>query len=394
MHWRYVLVKDAIKGVKDSEIGYLYGESDNLKKTKSVAKRKIAGFDLDQTLIDTMSGKKFPKDSDDWRWAYDNVKDKLEEYHDKDFEIVIVTNQAGIKSSETKMDEFKKKIENVERDLVSSHPSVSFKLFCAVHKDVHRKPYPTFFKNLNSENDIDITNSFFCGDGAGREKDHTGADIKFAYNCAIDFMTPERLFLGDRNSVGVIEYPIKPLDPKLFDPKTRFKYSRNDDDKPELILMVGLPASGKSFIARQIVQQCEKEGVTTNCVSLDVLKSKPKMLNAIKTSASSSETIIVDNTNLDVETRSSLIKLVKGIDDDYFVRVICVDTPYDRCLHNNLYRYYVNYKDDPKLVPEFVYKMMIKKFVKPTKDESELIDDVQTVKAGVPVEFEYLFYYF
>nr|XP_047140884.1 bifunctional polynucleotide phosphatase/kinase-like [Hydra vulgaris] len=344
MRWKYVLVKDALIGSKDSEIGYLYGESNNVNLINKPNKRKIAGFDLDQTLINTKSERRFPKDFDDWKWAHDNVKDKLKEFNDKNFEIIIVTNQAGIKKSDIKTNEFKIKIDNIEKDLIATYPNI-----------------------------------FFCGDGAGREKDHTSADIKFAYNCAIDFITPERLFIGDTTSIGKIEYPISQLDPALFDPKTKFKYIKNKNDKPELILMVGLPASGKSFIANNIVQIYENDGAAIDCISLDKLKTKPKMLKSIQSSAISGNTIIVDNTNLDLATRTSLIKFVKGINNNYFVRILWVNTSFDRSLHNNFYRYFVNYKDDVLLIPEFVYKMMIKKFTEPSTKENNLIDIVQTV---------------
>ncbi|XP_065639484.1 uncharacterized protein LOC124815959 [Hydra vulgaris] len=394
MRWKYVLVKDALIGSKDSEIGYLYGESNNVNLINKPNKRKIAGFDLDQTLINTKSERRFPKDFDDWKWAHDNVKDKLKEFNDKNFEIIIVTNQAGIKKSDIKTNEFKIKIDNIEKDLIATYPNMSFRIFCAVHKDIHRKPYPTFFNIINNNKDIDVNKSFFCGDGAGREKDHTSADIKFAYNCAIDFITPERLFIGDTTSIGKIEYPISQLDPALFDPKTKFKYIKNKNDKPELILMVGLPASGKSFIANNIVQIYENDGAAIDCISLDKLKTKPKMLKSIQSSAISGNTIIVDNTNLDLATRTSLIKFVKGINNNYFVRILWVNTSFDRSLHNNFYRYFVNYKDDVLLIPEFVYKMMIKKFTEPSTKENNLIDIVQTVRASTPVDFEYLHYYF
>lgn len=402
MRWEYVTVVETAKGVKDSEIGYLYGESNgiNLTIAKSKLKRKnekikIAGFDLDQTLISTESGKTFPIDSNDWKWMYDNVKDKLEDFINKGFEIVIITNQGGIKSSSEKMSVFKTKIENIEKDIALTHANsnIKFKIYGAVHKDVHRKPYPTFFKYINIDKNVDRDNSFFCGDGAGRPGDFTSGDIKFAYNSMLKFMTPEKMFLNEE-SCGIINYPIKPLDVKLFDSKNAYTYCKNDNDSPELIIMVGLPASGKSFIAQRIMSDYAMTQDSINYISLDVLKSKPKMIKAVQNSALNSESIIIDNTNLDIDTRANFIDIVKQIDNNYFVRIIHVNTSHERCLHNNYYRYFMNHRENPKLIPEFVYKMMLKKFIEPTKDENELIDKVEVANPSAPITFEYLYYYY
>jgi len=130
-------------------------------------------------------------------------------------------------------------------------------------------------------------------------------------------------------------------------------------------------------------------------ISLDVLKSKPKMIKEIKNRANFCESMIIDNTNIDVKTRSELINLVKHINNTYFVRIILVDTSFERCIHNNYYRYYVNHMNDPKLVPEFVFRMMRAKFVKPSKDENGLIDLIETyVPTFVPPDKEYLGYYY
>lgn len=405
MRWQHIILSPGM--AKNSEIGYLYGESgkQEIHDTADIVQanidnnvnahapnqlvRKIASFDLDQTLITTISRKRFPVNSRDWRWAYDNVIDKLYEYFTNGYEIIIVTNQAGIKGSMTKSTEFKTKIEYIEHCITAIYPTFAFKIFCANNKDVHRKPYPTFFKNLK----IDHINSFFCGDGAGRAGDHTSADIKFAYNCMIKFITPEKLFLDDQLSRGIIEYPIKPLDGKLFDPKTKYIFKQNRYAMPELILMVGLPASGKTFIAQYIINKFIEMVAPVKYLSLDIL-SKSKMLAGIKTSAINEDNILIDNTNLDIETRANIIKLVKGVNNNYYVRIVYVNTTYERCLHNNYYRYYVNYQNDPKLIPEFVYKMMMKKFIKPLKSENKLINEVNVARAGIPLEFPYTHYYF
>ena len=50
--------------------------------------KKIYGFDLDSTLIKTKSGAKFPKDSSDWVFLYDNLKYILQKLN-KEYHLVI-----------------------------------------------------------------------------------------------------------------------------------------------------------------------------------------------------------------------------------------------------------------------------------------------------------------
>ncbi len=54
----------------------------------------------------------------------------------------------------------------------------------------------------NGKTKVDIKDSFFCGDAAGRKdakhKDFSDTDLKFALNVGIQFKTPENLFLGEK----------------------------------------------------------------------------------------------------------------------------------------------------------------------------------------------------
>ena len=66
--------------------------------------------------------------------------------------------------------------------------------------------------------------------------------------------------------------------------------------------------------------------------------------------------------------------------------------PLARCMYNNYYRYLINYKTNPKLIPDFVYKMILNKFEKPTNNEH--IDKIETVKGCVPLDIKYFYYYY
>ena len=47
------------------------------KSDKSQFREKIAGFDMDHTLLKPKSGAKFPKNRGDWQYWHDQVKPKL-----------------------------------------------------------------------------------------------------------------------------------------------------------------------------------------------------------------------------------------------------------------------------------------------------------------------------
>ena len=59
---------------------------------------KIAGFDMDGTLIEPKSNKKFATGPTDWKLWDDSVKTKLSELHSEGFQIVIFTNQGGVEA--------------------------------------------------------------------------------------------------------------------------------------------------------------------------------------------------------------------------------------------------------------------------------------------------------
>lgn len=357
---------------QDNNSSYVYGSSnDYVRENKTV---KMAGFDMDGTLIDTLSGNKFPRNSEDWKWKYENVKKILNRYYKKQYNIIIVTNQAGIKDNNTKLNIWKKKIEYMEADILLSYPLLRFEIYCLTHKDIHRKPYPKIFEDINFDD-----TSFFCGDGAGRMNDHTDADIKFAHNINVNFYTPENIFCKDTQII-TIDYLVN------FNKKTiPYKYSINN--KPELIIMFGLPASGKSYWSQHIIDIHNKSNRPIDYVNMDTLKTNTKMKQAIRMGVNNKNNILIDNTNLDKKTRINLIDLVKNINPKYVVRVIVLKTSFTRIIHNNSYRHYTT----NKIIPEFVLKMMKNKMEKPDYDEP--IDLIEKIEFEQPEnKMYYLFY--
>lgn len=78
----------------------------------------------------------------------------------------------------------------------------------ALEDDEYRKPGTKMWDLLESNNGgikIDKKKSFYCGDAAGRKtathKDHSDSDLKFGLNVGIEFLTPENLYLGEKDKV-------------------------------------------------------------------------------------------------------------------------------------------------------------------------------------------------
>jgi bifunctional polynucleotide phosphatase/kinase len=371
---------------RGSKTGYVYGKSDHFICNDDHREIKFAGFDLDNTLIKTSSGRAFPLNISDWSWNYLNVKDKLHHLVKQQFNIVIITNQAGIKSSKIKLDDFKRKITDIEKDIRDTYRDLCFEIYLFPYKDIYRKPYPKILENIN----INRKASFFCGDAAGRKSDHSSVDIRFAYNTRIKFKTPENFFMNDKNSVGVLNYPIEIIPKEYVHVPYDFKF--NEFNRPELILMVGLPASGKSYMSKKIVEDFLISGKKITLINLDTLKTANKMFNCIKRSVIDKQNIIIDNTNLDIKSRKYIISFVKKINNNYYVRVIIMNTSPERCIHNNYYRYYTNYEKDNKYVPRFVYNIMMGKLQIPSI-ENEQIDLIETKNPNIPLDINYIYYF-
>lgn len=382
MKWRYINCHDTSL----ANIGYYYGKSDNLVIDEIFDQYdkpllKIAGFDLDQTLIKPKSGRRFSRNHEDWCWLYDNniIKNKLMYYQNKQYILLIITNQAGIKTSDDKLAMFKSKIELMEEDIRKTHPDLMFQIFCLNNKDIHRKPYPTVLEKY----DLDYDKTFYCGDAAGRENDHASSDIKFAYNLGIKFMTPEKMFLKS-NNYGVLEYPDLMINNNTID------YSKINCKIKNFIIMVGFPGSGKSYIASQIKSYFTNNDSSLTIISQDKIGSKSKMNKLINGKIKNKENIIIDNTNLDCNVRKTYITLAKK--NKYMVTIIHVNTDIRICKHNNYYRYLKHYNNNAKLVPEIAYRIMNKKYVDPKNDKN--VDTILSATSGVPYDpiYHYNFY--
>ena len=347
---------------KDNE-DYLIGKSKSFEY-----KKRLAIFDLDSTLIKTKSGNIFAKNIDDWKFLYNNINDILESYHNNNYSIIIITNQAKTDSKTiiTKITNICKKLENIE-----------ICVFIANKRNKFRKPSPCFYYDIINTEEKYNSKSFYCGDAAGRRNDHSDCDYKFAKNCNILFKLPEQIFDNINNIIlPQIKYPSlnNTYDNLLFTPHNK---------KKEMIVMIGNPGSGKSTIAKMI-----NEKYKFDIVSQDITKTKVKCQKVAKQYIEDKKSFIIDNTNPDTETRKYYIDMAKK--NNYHVTCIIMDTSKELSMHNNYYRCYLS-NNTKTLIPEIAYKMFNKKFIYPTKNEG--FDNIVVQNLCDHEKSDYYYYY-
>lgn len=346
IHWEWAQKREE-KGT------YVCGTYGNIKFKGNC---KIAGFDLDDTLITTKSGKRFPENKDDWKFK-DNVEKILKQLIKQKYYLLIITNQKGLKTRD-EVNAFMDKIESIAI-LLGCH----FTIYVILGSDLHRKPFPTIWEQFIGDKTVNIDESFYCGDACGRKDDFSDTDLKFALNCKIKFKTPEHVFTGISEPVPPVNYPIK------FDQLVESQYSFKPCEK-EMIIIVGPPGSGKSTFVQKFL-------IPHHYVSInrDTLKTMSKCLKECKINIEDEKSIVIDNTNPSKKTRDQFIQLAK--DNDYPCRCFHITTDIDLSKHNTYYRHYISHGEIP-LIPEVVFRKYKKDFEKP--DISEEFSSVVEVK--------------
>lgn len=161
------------------------------------------------------------------------------------------------------------------------------------------------------------------------KKDHSIADRLFALNIGIPFKTPEEFFHGARAA----PFTLPEFDPRniedtpLLEPEDSFLTS----DEQELIVFVGSPGSGKSHV-------CKSKLVPHGYVHVnrDQLGSWQKCVNVAENALKTKQSVVIDNTNPDKDSRKRYVTLAKK----YGVACRCfvMNTSIHQSKHNNLFR--------------------------------------------------------
>eukprot|EP00727_Mastigamoeba_balamuthi_P009307 m51a1_g5 putative dna 3 phosphatase (656) ;mRNA; r:16590-19825 len=291
-----------------------------LNADSSPRSRTVCGFDMDDTLITTRSGRVFATGRSDWKWLFECIPDKLRALHAEGKKVVIFTNQGGVNGKngydETKERMICGKIEDMVAEL--GFPVLAL---VATTEDVYRKPATNMWdymaRRLNGGAAPDLSTSIFVGDAAGRpertdvrgekqKKDFSCSDRKFAYNVGVWFRTPEEYFLGDEAAAfgwDAVDLSHIPTDGEMCEGGIASLTSKSQ----ELIVMVGFPASGKSTLAARYLVP---HGYVR--VNRDTLKTKEKCIKAAEEALDRGKSVVIDNTNPARDTRAVYVGMAKA----------------------------------------------------------------------------------
>jgi bifunctional polynucleotide phosphatase/kinase len=306
---------------------------------------KIASFDLDHTLIKPKSGKTFPIDKFDWKILNDFVIPKLHSLHSQNYKLVIFSNQGGV-NKHSSIDDIIFKCKSISKFI-----NLPIIFYLSILDDMNRKPRIGMWEDMNEckFTNIDMNNSFYCGDAAGRYNDFSSTDYKFAANLNLKFYIPEKIFNFAQHG----------YDPQLnslstFNPKTYFK-SKSIDYVREIlnikenkvIILVGSPASGKSTICGHFSN--------FKCINQDDLKTLSKCKKELNNCLKNADDIIIDNTNRNIKTRANWIDIIKPFTS---YKIICINIiePKEVSMHINCYRMLTSNKKIPAIAIHTYYK--------------------------------------
>jgi len=327
---------------------------------------------MDHTLIFPKSQAKFPSNRSDWQW-HEKVPSKLKELHNQGFKIVIFTNQGGIEKNKQDKSDITGKILDLASEL-----GFPIQAFVAGMENHYRKPHTTMWEdmvqNYNHSVQVDNNVSFFCGDAAGRpkdwkkgaKKDFSVGDRQFAFNCKIQFHTPEALFLEEPECKT---FEFASLDPTTLLNEKPTNLKKITSDKQELVIMVGRPASGKStFTTKHFVPH----GYVR--VNRDTLGTPAKCKKAMEAAFLEGSSVVIDNTNPQSSARAEYIQVAQS--RNIPVRCFYFTTSLEVANHLNHLRVRET-NGVTRRIPPVAYHTYNKNFEEPCKSEG--FDEIITV---------------
>jgi bifunctional polynucleotide phosphatase/kinase len=212
---------------------------------------------------------------------------------------------------------------NIPLKIAVATTKASYKPSLQIYEELFTKP-------------IDKTKSFMCGDALGRPNDHSDCDLKFAEAIGIKILSPEELFPFDKKDTPIV---IKP------------------SETQEIVIMVGMPGSGKSHLAKTFTKPFSKPFTKTNYVIIegDIYKTSEKMIKAAIPHLDKGTSVVFDATNPTREKRKEYITVAERYKIP--VRCIYMNTSMEEAIARN------NLREKP--VPRIVYNVYNKKFQVP-----------------------------
>nr|KAK5438344.1 DNA kinase/phosphatase Pnk1 [Exophiala xenobiotica] len=292
---------------------------------------KIAAFDLDDTLIVPNTGSKWARSATSWKWWDPSVPGRLKQLYDEGYLVIVLSNQGNIslKDNPKSLQRDTASLNNLKQQVGSIFRQLDLpvSLYAATGQDRYRKPRVGMWEemledyDLLAEGAVDMANSFYIGDAAGREKtdrrrkDHATSDRDLAANIGIRFLTPEEFFRNElTEAYEHVFVPAKVLEePRAQDATVSAPFTKKSPQ--ELVIFCGSPGAGKSTFYWDVLQPLGYERVNQ-----DILKTRDKCIKKAKELLDAGRSVAVDNTNADVETRRYWVNIAR----EYNVPIRCV----------------------------------------------------------------------
>ncbi|KAJ9656194.1 DNA kinase/phosphatase Pnk1 [Neophaeococcomyces mojaviensis] len=348
---------------------------------------KVAAFDLDDTIIAPTGKIRFNRNAASWKWWDASVPGRLKQLHEDGYLVVIISNQGSIslKDNAKSLQKDSLSLKNFKDQLTSILRQLNcpVSIYAATGNDKYRKPRTGMWEQLKDEHDldeenaIDMENSFYVGDAAGREqtdqrrKDHATSDRDLAANIGIKFQTPEEFFLGLETEPYLHSFePREILESALSSqqPKTPFTKQHNQ----ELVIFCGSPGAGKSSFYWKVLKPQGYERVNQ-----DILKTRDKCIKVARQLLGAGSSVVVDNTNRDREARKYWVDVAR--DTKVPIRCIYFNASARLCEHNDVVRAH-NSSVNPEnrtILPPIAFRSFAQSFVEPKLDEG--FQDITTV---------------
>ena len=256
---------------------------------------KIASFDFDNCLVTDTT---YTWKSNQPLPIRPGVVEKLRELHNTNYRLVIFTNEKTISQRVTTKSIYNAIVNKTSRlnEFIRTL-MCPMEIFIATDDDQYRKGNGTgmwdvmledctqyhiesMIKNVRPS----ILESFFVGDAAGREGDHSDGDKLFANSIGIEFYTESAYF----------PLPLSNTSTSSIDDLKRLGGTQM------LVILVGKPGSGKTLFTKNLQNDDEWE-----IISQDELGSRSQCEHITRrTLHSGKRNVIIDRTNIDINQRS------------------------------------------------------------------------------------------
>ena len=243
---------------------------------------QIAAFDYDWTLVKPLDGRMHPRNVDDRQWWRPCVPEVLRNLYARGYALVVVTNQ----SKAWKLDAIRAQLEPLGLPITVAVGML----------EAERKPARAMWDAVVAGRAWDARESFYVGDAAGREHDWSDSDKRFAEAAGLAFATPDDVF------------PPATPSARAFEQASTMAAAC---DAPEVVVMVGYPAAGKTSWANALVAAAADERYVR--INGDALKSSTRMVQAARRAVAAGKSVVFDATNSTRERRAAFVAFAREV---------------------------------------------------------------------------------